>query len=410
MRYVWLAALVSGCAFAGALVAQFPPPGTGVVEGRVVNAVTGAPIRRAIVTISAPHVSLTSESDADGRFQFTALPPGHFRLAASRTGFLAQDGWTKRPFGLGIDSHITLDDILLMPQSVVSGRVLDEEGDPVDGAYVMVLKRAATNGKEDWVQAGGAQTNDRGEYRLPNLAPGRYLVKGWPRQGPILNTRYGEAAPPEKSEMTYAPVYYPNTTDMAAASPVQTRAGAEVQGIDIHVFRSPSFHVRGRMEANATWDSNRDTVVLLSVSDNFVHGMAQPQGSAFDIRNVLPGRYLLIADAGAGRDELSGSQLLTVAGNVNDVVVPLFKWFDLAVNLTVAETGAQVKLQGMEVLSATSLYSPRSIYPSACPPDRRSLDEHIHLLADIDRQHRRIKTVDDLQHPRVGTFGALAGK
>ncbi len=41
---------------------------------------------------------------------------------------------------------------------------------------------------------------------------------------------------------------------------------------------------------------------------------------------------------------------------------------------------------------------------------RWGLDRDVHLLADVDREGGGVEGIDDLEHPCIDTFGALAGK
>src|SRR5512144_2470154 len=84
-------------AFAPALFGQ---AGTASVEGQVVNSVTGAPVRRAVVTArlqrmlstsnqAMPQNPGTAETDEQGRFAIRGLQPGGYGLIVQRQGFSA---------------------------------------------------------------------------------------------------------------------------------------------------------------------------------------------------------------------------------------------------------------------------------------------------------------------------------
>src|SRR5579863_6685761 len=79
-------AFLASCAIAQS------PPATGPyrIAGRVVDAVTGEPVRRATVAALAEedsHMVASGQSDSDGRFLLDHLPAAKYPLTASKRGF-----------------------------------------------------------------------------------------------------------------------------------------------------------------------------------------------------------------------------------------------------------------------------------------------------------------------------------
>src|SRR5581483_5692003 len=141
-----------------------------------------------------------------------------------KPGFVGQSYGARRPGGLGEtielagNQHMNDATIKLLPQAVISGRVLDEDGDPIPSAAVSLYRQSYVKGKKVWTQAGGSSTSDQGEYRASNLTSGRYLVSASYR-GPLINNRFGpEPNQSERPDMIYAPTYYPNTVSQPNAS------------------------------------------------------------------------------------------------------------------------------------------------------------------------------------------------
>ncbi len=66
--------------------------------------------------------------------------------------------------------------ITMTPQGVIAGKIMDKDGDPVVSAQVQTTRYTYASGRKQLQATGGAQTNDLGEYRLINLAPGRYYI------------------------------------------------------------------------------------------------------------------------------------------------------------------------------------------------------------------------------------------
>lgn len=64
--------------------------------------------------------------------------------------------------------------------------MLDAEGEPLPDTQVCAIRAEWERGKRIYRQVGSADANDRGEFRLAGLAPGRYRIftKG-PRNGSL---------------------------------------------------------------------------------------------------------------------------------------------------------------------------------------------------------------------------------
>jgi len=343
MKYFLLAGFLSACT----LAAQ-SNPGAASIEGHVLSSLTGAPLRKATVVLTAPTapIRLVADTDAQGRFEFIGLPPGTYRLSASRTGFL--DRPTRRPIPLGPNDQVTDAEIRLPPQSVITGHVLDEDGERVDRARVAVFKQSYHNGSRQWDRINtGSETNDTGEYRLSNLKPGRYLLQAFDTR-PQIDNRYGN--PPK---MFYVPAYYPNALSREQALPVAVGVGAEVRGIDIRLFklaRPPSVHVRGRV-TGVQPDSQIVVSVSLLPADGGLFGgntLATPPDYAFDL-SAPPGQYTIFGNVYSESPEAYGTGVLTVTGDVAGVVLAMKPVPDVTGRISLAESGTKVDLQGVRV-------------------------------------------------------------
>jgi len=68
-------------------------------------------------------------------------------------------------------------DFTLSRASAITGRVSDENGDPIQGATVSLLQLQFVTGRRTLVETGrGRRTNDLGRFRLYGVQPGRYAV------------------------------------------------------------------------------------------------------------------------------------------------------------------------------------------------------------------------------------------
>ncbi|HET9220642.1 MAG TPA: carboxypeptidase-like regulatory domain-containing protein, partial [Terriglobia bacterium] len=184
------------------------PAPKATVTGSVLRSSTGEPISRATVTMTrvgpqgprggAPQGQagqrgqapaqqqpsvFTATTDDQGKFTFTEVDEGSYRIIAARNGFARQE-YGQRSFNrpgtvinIRAGQQVTDVSFRLTAASTLSGRVLDSLGEPQPGVNVQVLRSTYdATGKRTLQPAGSARTNDLGEYRMYWINPGRYLV------------------------------------------------------------------------------------------------------------------------------------------------------------------------------------------------------------------------------------------
>ena len=167
------------------------PAGT-QIDGIVVDTITGAPVRRAVIQLrisgggpanlpSIENADYAAVTGPDGTFHFEQIPPGAYSLSYSRSGYLmprAASGYSPRTVRAAAGQAVKGLRYGLIPQAIVSGRVLDDEGDPVEGVQVSLLAFRYSGGVRhlDRLSEAGT-TNDRGEYRIAHVPAGKYLLQ-----------------------------------------------------------------------------------------------------------------------------------------------------------------------------------------------------------------------------------------
>jgi len=157
--------------------------GTGLIIGRVVEGPGNRPIAGAVVTLTLPgSAPLRVMADTQGQFAFRDLPTGRFNISATRAGYADGAFGRVRPGGpaqsldLAADQRLGDVTIPLWKFAAITGRVVDENGEPIVGTIVRVLKRTIVAGKRQFVLGDTDLTDDRGVYRIGAIDPGEYLV------------------------------------------------------------------------------------------------------------------------------------------------------------------------------------------------------------------------------------------
>ena len=280
------------------------PDDTCTVEGVVLKSTTSEPLKKATVSLYSVDGSgqnRVASSDASGRFRFADVPPGRYRLQAQADGYVAQSVGQRRSRGAGITINLTPGrqerDLVfrLTPEGVISGKVFDEDGDPLRGARVGGMLFVSRGGRRQLLPAGQTQTNDLGEYRLFGIPAGRYYVFAIHSQR--VFQKGGE-------DEIYLPTFYPGATDATQASPVEVRSGEEVPGINLNLSTVRGVRVRGRVldEASNRPLQNsyvrllpRDSSFLGYMGGNLGASASDPQGN-FEVRGVPQGAYSLQAN------------------------------------------------------------------------------------------------------------------
>src|ERR1039458_6888776 len=334
----WMAALLW---LPLALAAQTKPDDLCAVSGQVSNAATGEPVRRALVSlrridmspgVTTVQVSHTAVTDAAGQFAMAGIAPGKYRLTAERNGFIATQYGSRGPGKAG--ALLTLEAgqkssdlaIRLTPRGVSTGRVLDEEGDPVPGANVQASRQVYAQGRKQMTRAGEASTNDLGEYRGFGLPPGRYFVSAGARPNPML----------PQADDEYVTTWHPRTADAAAFTPIDVAPGAQLRNIDILLAKLHTVAVRGRVvgEAGATGGgqgaqrTNFNVMLVarsaMGAGGNTSRGTAVTPEGTFDFRSVTPGSYFLIAQWNAQGKNFAARMAIQVGGaNIEGITLPI---------------------------------------------------------------------------------------
>jgi hypothetical protein len=369
--------------------APTPVAGTARISGQVLGA--GAdpkPLRRVIVTVTAEgaKVGRSTVTDDQGRFAIDALPPGRFSVTATKPAYLpggfgvTQPGRPGVPIPLKAGESRTDVSFTMLKGAVVTGVIRTESGEPAANVDVTVFRLPSPGSDPRLIVSGSTTSDDRGAYRIYDLAPGAYVVAGALRRRGVstgdapawtaaqvteilreLEQREksaGSAAPapmklptPPSGTYAYAPVFFPGSASADMAVPIRLRPGEERSGIDFTVQLTRMATVEGLLigadAADAALFFNPVGVQLPSLMGNTptFSSKAEPGGRAFEYAGVTPGRYTITAQARSGT-AWARAEVIVTGDDVSGVTLAL---------------QPSLRITGQVVFKGSSLAAPENI-------------------------------------------------
>jgi protocatechuate 3,4-dioxygenase beta subunit len=214
----------------------------GSISGRITDKATGKPLSGVVVELRlipslAPPcgrigttedvladedpVTAAAETAADGAFSVINLQPCDYVMRVRKAHYLPQDygqlvwGGKGRRLTVHAGEHLGDRDFRLSSESVITGKVVNQNGSPMERVDVIALARRPApssswrpyeNGEWTLKEASRTSTDNSGRYRLEQLAPGDYYVR-------IALSRYVSVGAPQGNSGQGAPDNPPNPLD-----------------------------------------------------------------------------------------------------------------------------------------------------------------------------------------------------
>jgi hypothetical protein len=321
------------CSAAGVCAAQTSEETSNAnasIAGIVTREQGSEPVKKAVIELIAESqnngANYTALSGADGAFKIENIVPGRYRLFVERTGFREIDKRQRPVDGrlLTLNAGQQAKDLVIRVQAaaVIEGRVTDEDGDSMAEAQVAIFRMTFTAARGRWEQVRGEATNDLGEYRIAGLDAGNYFVSVTPPpdfRSLIETTGNGSSntAASKSSVSSYQTTYYPGTRDRGQATAIPLHGGDDFP-VNFSLMRSPSFTVRGSV--TGVGSNSSATIMLKSKDFNLMlNGAEVHKDGAFEIRDVSPGAYTIMATLENSAVPMTARQSMQVAGNVDGI-------------------------------------------------------------------------------------------
>ncbi|MBB5345870.1 carboxypeptidase-like regulatory domain-containing protein [Tunturibacter empetritectus] len=180
-------AQIGGAAGVGTSIASSSTPD--LVSGRVINAATDQPVRRALVRLNTRAVL----TDSEGRFRFEQNKESSANILVTKPGFYATAEYGDAG-NLYLQSAqlAALLELRIYPEALLTGVVLAPDGTPLPEIWVTAMRRAYDDMGRRWVPADQRQTDSHGGFRIP-VPAGEYRLQT--RYSP-RNSAIGEAVLP----------------------------------------------------------------------------------------------------------------------------------------------------------------------------------------------------------------------
>jgi len=322
--------------------AQVQPPATtatpttavanGTIRGHVVSADSGQPLRRVdvrLIRIDPPAGAInrgfgqtsSARTDADGKYEFADIPAGRYQIEATKPAYVNQS-WGQsqstapiKPVELHGGETLDRIDFSLQRGGVITGRIVDEFGEPLSGVDIRLLLARAINGRRALQESGFAATNDLGEFRLFGITPGQYYLKTmWRRTGMPV-----DPASPDRTG--YPDTFFPGTLTVDDAQRLTVRAGETIADLAMGLSPIATVRVEGTVvDVSGKPAAPANVLVMKSGStDGPSFGSPVRPDGTFIISSMTAGEYTLRAQMFPPRKETATAKITVGTEDLKDV-------------------------------------------------------------------------------------------
>jgi hypothetical protein len=302
----------------------------GTVTGR------GKPVADALVMLEGQQDSYVAQTDSAGRFRMQDVLPGAYVVKSEREGFINA---ATTPVRCTVENEPLGLEIRLVPLGAVTGRVTDTEGEAISHASVEAMRFAYPHGKRELTMIARGRTDDRGEYRIAGLPPGRYFVRASLLFSGLDAGSSAMRIRGDRPSLTYGYTQTQSELDLAA--------GGELRDVNVQLQPEKRYAIRasvtGPSNANVMV-SSRATAPRASMFGNI--GGAMGSGRTMTFPNNVPGLY--VVEASDDKRTLHARRTVEVVNADVDIALQLAPSLTLA-GAVVVEGSAPLRPAGLRI-------------------------------------------------------------
>ena len=269
------------------------------ITGSVIDAVTGEPVRKALVQLDLGR-QLTTFSDGDGRFQFENIPAGTYSVSAQKPGYFSQQELLRGAApAVEVSPSSPSALVKLFPEAVISGKVTNSSGVPIERLTVNLTGIEIRDGRRRLENNRSAITDEDGRYRFANLRPQIYYLSAGPYT-PLAETIVDAE---ERPDFGYPGVYFPGVPDFNSATPLSLSPGQQAEA-NFSLPEVPVFSVSGTVSGYAP---NQGVSLQVFNQSNIADPMGyqfSEENGRFDFHAMPAGQYVLHATSSQGPNQL----------------------------------------------------------------------------------------------------------
>jgi protocatechuate 3,4-dioxygenase beta subunit len=293
---------------------QAAKPATFRVAGTVVSSVDGRPLARAevfLIDTKNPKIRQWMITSDDGHFEFNQVAKGKYSLEGGKRGFIRQAYNQHEEYSTAIvtGADVPTEDLVLRltPTAIISVKILDESGEPVRKASVMLYREDRSSGVRRIQGVGSSSTDDLGSCEFTRLNAGTYFLGVTATPWYAMHPASVPANGPDRSssnevhsfDVVYPPTYFGDTSEADSAAPIVIKGGDQEQA-EIRLSPVQSLHL-----VFAAAEDKQHGVSMPRLERLGFEGTELPQMG--ETQNVSPGLYEITIAPGRYKVTLPGS-------------------------------------------------------------------------------------------------------